>query len=287
MRHSSTKTASKRHFAVSTRARFFFWLAIVALMTIFAIVAPFFAPHDPYEVNLANVTAAPSNDYPMGTDYLGRCIESRLMCGAARSIISAYIVVIITFCIGSAIGLICGYIGGKFDTIVMRFVDAAQAFPSLIFSIAVAAMLGGGMANCIIAMCAIGWTGYARLARSQAIRLKERPYVAAAKISGMGRVSILVKTIMPNALTPLVVYASMHIGSSILGFAGLSFLGLGTTPPFPEWGNMLNDGRDTLQLAPWTVFFPGAAIVVVVMVLGMFGDSVNAMLNPREREHAK
>ena len=218
-----------------------------------------------------------------GTDYIGRCIACRLVHGASRFIFAAFAVVAVTFVIGTSIGILSGYLGGAFDTIVMRFVDAVQAFPSMVFTISVAAMLGTGMTNCIIAMTAIGWTGYARLARAQVLSLRGRTFVSAARISGMSRTQILLKTILPNSLTPLVVSASMHVGNAILSFSGLSFLGLGTAPPYPEWGNMLNDGKATLQQAPWTVFYPGLAILLVVMIMGMFGDSVNEMLNPKKR----
>lgn len=273
----------KRGLFKSAKIRFLFWMTVVLLLLGLSIIAPLFASHDPYEVNLMQVTLAPNREYPMGTDYIGRCILCRLLAGASRSIFAALVVVGITFIIGTGIGCLCGYFGGIFDTIVMRFVDAVQAFPQLIFTISVAAMLGKGMLNCIIAMSAIGWTNYARLARSQVQSLKERTYVSAARLSGMSQFEILFKTILPNSLTPLIVAASTHVGNAILGFSGLSFLGLGTAPPYPEWGNMLNDGRSTLQIAPWTVIFPGLAILLVVMIMGMFGDSLNEMLNPKKK----
>ncbi len=271
-----TKTAKRTPYF-----RVIFWGTIVFILLLFSLIAPHFIRHDPYEVDLLQVTAAPSSEYIFGTDYIGRCIFCRLVAGASRSIFSAFIVVAVTFVIGTSIGILCGYFGGMFDILVMRFVDAVQAFPSMVFTIAVAAMLGSGMRNCIIAMTAVGWTGYARLARAQVLTLKEKTFVSAARVSGANRFSILLKTILPNSLTPLVVSASMHVGNSILSFSGLSFLGLGTAPPYPEWGNMLNDGKATLQTAPWTVIFPGLAILLVVMIMGMFGDSVNAALNPK------
>lgn len=273
----------RNRFQISTKARFLFWLCVVLALVIFAIVGPRFCTHDPYKINLRNVTGAPDEEFIFGTDYIGRCIACRLVHGASRSIFSAFAVVAITFVIGAAVGITSGYIGGTFDAIFMRFVDAVQAFPNLVFTISVAAMLGNGMTNCIIAMTVIGWTGYARLARTQVLSLKEKTFVHAARTSGMSNIQILLKTILPNCLTPLVVSASMHVGNAILSFSGLSFLGLGTAPPFPEWGNMLNDGKATLQQAPWTVIFPGLAILIVVMIMGMFGDSVNEMLNPKKR----
>ena len=234
-------------------------------------------------MDLLNVRAKPSREYIFGTDRIGRCMFCRLVTGAARSIYSAIAVVAITLVIGTVIGIISGYAGGRADTLIMRFVDTIQAFPSTVFTISVAAMLGNGTLHCIIAMTAVSWAGYARLARAQVLSLKERTFVNAAKISGMSPAKILFRTILPNAVTPLVVSASMHVGNAILSFSGLSFLGLGTSPPYPEWGNMLNEGREWLQTAPWTVLFPGFAILIVVMIMGMFGDSVNAFLNPKKR----
>lgn len=158
-----------------------------------------------------------------------------------------------------------------------------QSFPSLVFTIAVASMLGADLGNCIIALSAIGWTTYARLAWSQVLSLKEKTFVSAAKVSGMSDGWILLHALLPNSLSPVIVEASMHVGNAILSFAGLSFLGLGTMPPFPEWGTMLNDGKATLQTAPWTVIFPGLAILLVVMIMGMFGDSIHNLFNPQKR----
>lgn len=273
----------KRQYSTS-HIRFWFWLILVLLLFLAACMAPYFLRHDPFEVNLLQVNKAPGNGYLMGTDYLGRCIFCRLLKGAARSIFAALAVVLITFVIGTAVGSICGYIGGMFDTLVMRFVDAVQAFPQLVFTISVAAMLGTGIGNCIIAMSAVGWTSYARLARSKVLQIKEKTYVSFARISGAGRTKILFRTILPNSLTPLIVEASMHIGNAILGFSGLSFLGLGTAPPYPEWGTMLNDGKQSFQTAPWTVLYPGLAIFLVVVIMGMFGDSVNALIRKKKRQ---
>ncbi len=263
-----------------TKLRFIIWSCIAAALFVFVIIAPAFAPYDPYAIDLKNTLSAPSDIHVMGTDYVGRDILSRILCGGYRSVYAAVAVVAITATIGTIIGTLCGYIGGAFDVIVMRITDAFQAFPSLIFTIAVAAMLGGGMLNAIVAMCAISWTSYARMARSSVMSVKERTYVKAALITGSSKASVLFKTILPNSLGSIIVMASMHVSNEILAFAGLSFLGLGTAKPFPEWGTMLNDGQQTLQTAPWTVIFPGLAIFAVVIIMGMFGDSVNELLNP-------
>ena len=264
--------------------RFLFWSVAVLALLIFSLLAPHLARHDPYEINLSLVTAPPDSEYWMGNDYVGRCIFCRLLHGAARSIFAAVLVVMLSFVIGTLIGTVCGYAGGRIDIIVMRLVDAVQAFPNLIFSISVAAMLGSGLKNCIIAMVITGWTQYARLARTKVLDIKKKTYVRAARVSGMSGLEILLYTILPNSLSPLIVAASMHVGNAILSFSGLSFLGLGSPPPYPEWGPRLNDGRSTFQTAPWTILFPGAAIVLTVMIMGMFGDSLNAKLDPRKDE---
>ena len=267
----------------STRIRFFFWLTMVAILLILALIGPHFIHHDPYAMDLTNVRAKPGGEYIFGTDKIGRCLFCRLVTGAARSIYSAILVVFLTLLIGTVVGIVSGYVGGRTDILIMRLVDVVQAFPSTVFTISVVAMLGKGTFHCILAMTAVSWAGYARLARAQVLSLKERTFVSAARISGMSSASILFRTILPNSLTPLVVSASSHVGSAILSFSGLSFLGLGTAPPYPEWGNMLNEGREMLQTAPWNVLFPGCAILIVVMIMGMFGDSVNEMLNPKKR----
>lgn len=266
------------------RLRFWFWGGLVVLLLVFALAGPAFMPHDPYAIDLTAVQQAPSHEHIFGTDTLGRCIACRMVEGAFRSIFAAVLVVLITLVVGTVIGIVSGFVGGTLDNIIMRIVDSFQAFPSLIFTIAVAAMLGGSLTNCILAMSMVGWTGYARLARSQVLTVRERPYVAASRVSGMRRGALLFQVILPNCLRPLIVSATTHVGSSILSFSGLSFLGLGTAPPYPEWGNMLNDARVHLQTAPWAAIYPGLAILLVVVIMGMFGDSLNEYMNPSKTE---
>ena len=266
----------------ANKKRVIFWGSIVLLIFVLALVGPYFTPHDPYKNDLSNVNQFPSREYIMGTDTLGRCIACRLVEGAFQSIFSAALVVIITFVVGTAIGILCGYFGGVVDIVVMRLVDSIQAFPNLIFTICAAALLGGGLMNCVLAMSLTGWTSYARLARSQVLALKEETFVSAAHISGMSTGKILVKTILPNSLRPLMVSASTHVGRAIINFSSLSFLGLGTALPYPEWGAMLNEARVRLQIAPWAAIFPGMAIFLVILIMGMFGDSLNEWLNPKK-----
>ena len=269
----------------SPKARFILWSSIVLLLLIFTIIGPYIAPHDPYTMDLANVNSAPTAEFPFGTDYIGRCTLSRLFHGAFRSVFASVAVVLITFVIGTAIGVISGYVGGMFDTIVQRFVDSIQAFPYMIFTIALAAILGNGMFNCILALSLVSWTRYARLARAQVISMKEKTFIQAARVTGTPKAWVLISNIFPNILPALVVEASMRIGTTILSFSTLSFIGLGTAPPYPEWGNMLNTARESFQTAPWTFIFPGLAILTVVLIMSMFGDSINSLLNKNQIEN--
>lgn len=261
------------------RIRVILWSSLLIVICLIAIIGPKLAPFDPLKTDLYAANLPPSRMNLMGTDYVGRDIFSRLLMGASRSIFGAMIVVVITFIIGTTIGLIAGYYGGIFDGVLSHIIESVQAFPSLIITIAIAGMLGPGFVNTMIAMSAVGWTSYARLARSETMEVKQKDYVLADRISGYSRWHILWHTVFPNIIKPLIVTASMHIGHAILSFAGLSFLGLGTTLPYPEWGSMLNEARDRLQQAPWATLFPGLAIVLVVMVFGLLGDSLNRYFN--------
>lgn len=282
---NGSKAFRKKYFKKNNpKKRFVIWSIISVSVLIFILVMPYLAKYDPYEINLTNTLFAPTKEHILGTDYLGRDVLSRILVGGRRSVYSALLVVLITASIGTVIGVLCGFFGGIFDTIVMRITDSFQAFPTLIFTIAVAAILGGGLFNAIIAMSVIGWTSYARLARSNVMTIKEKTYVKASIITGYSKAAVLFKVILPNAISGIIVMASMNISNCILAFAGLSFLGLGTQRPFPEWGGMLNDGQETLQLAPWCVIYPGIAIFIIAFIMGMFGDSVNELLNPNKKK---
>lgn len=271
---SSGKKKAARNFKI--------WLIITLSMLGVIFFMQFFSPYDPYQIDVKNIMSGPSAEHLLGTDYLGRDLLSRLMVGGTRSVFTAILVVIINAIVGTLIGIISGYVGGKADLIVMRITDMFQAFPRLVFTIAIAAMLGGGLGWSVLAICTVGWTPYARLARAQALSLKERTFVNAARVTGQSRPAVLFKTILPNALTPLIVEASMDVGRVILEFAGLSFLGLGTARPYPEWGSMLNDAQTSFMIVPHTALVPGIAILIVVVIVGIFGDSVNEYLSSKE-----
>ncbi|SFR65560.1 ABC transporter permease [Anaeromicropila populeti] len=265
------------------KKRFLFFSIVSLIIIIFSLIAPYLTPNDPYETNVLLGKLAPCKSYPFGTDSLGRCVLSRVMVGAKTSIFSALVLVFITFAFGTLIGIISGYFGGIFDSILMRFVDILLAFPSMVLAIAVAGILGGGLINAMLALGLTAWTTYARLARSHVLAIKEEDFIKAAKINGSSKTAIMFKHLLPNIIGPLVVNATVQIGSTMMGIAGLSFLGLGVQVPHAEWGSMVSEARTCFQLAPWTVFGPGIAIIITIMIFNCFGDSVQNILDPKHK----
>ena len=250
------------------------YCGIVALLIVaFSFVAPLLCQHDAELANLALSNRAPDGEFLMGTDSLGRVLT-----GLHTTVLAALAVVALSVVIGSVLGALSGYIGGVFDSVVMRITDAFMAFPTLVLGIAIAGLLGGGLQNAVIALVVPGWTRFARIARSSVLALKERPFIQAAVIGGLSRTAIALKHVLPNILPPLIVTACLDIGGSMLSLAGLSFLGLGASPPSPELGAMINQAASGFQTAPWAVFAPGFAIFLVVVVFNYFGDSVNEAL---------
>lgn len=261
-----------------------FIIATVLLgICIISLLASYIAPNDPYAVDLLNILKSPSREFPLGTDSLGRCVFSRLIHGGSKTIFSALIVVVITFIIGTIIGVVSGYSGGKVDIAIMRVVDIFLAFPGMVLAIAVAGILGGGVINAMIAIGAISWTKYARLARSKVLELKEETFIKASKISGNGHFYIMVKHIMPNILGYLIVTASIDIGTVVMEMASLSFLGLSSPLPTPEWGGMISEGKSVIQFAPWVTLAPGIAILIVVVLFNLLGDIVRDLLDSKQR----
>lgn len=264
-----------------------FKMIIIILITIFLIslLAPYIAPNDPYTVDLSKTLMKPSKEFLFGTDSLGRCVFSRVLYGANRTIFSAIVVVLITFIFGTSVGIISGYMGGKIDLIIMRTVDVFLAFPGLVLAIAVAGLLGGSMINAMIAISLISWTKYARIARSKVLEIKEETFIQASRISGHNSLHIMSKHILPNILAYLIVTASLDIGTVIMEMSSLSFLGLSSPLPMPEWGAMISEGKGVIQFAPWTVIAPGIAILIVVVLFNLLGDVIRDLLDLREKEH--
>ncbi|WP_415717457.1 ABC transporter permease [Maridesulfovibrio sp.] len=250
------------------------FLCIAFLLVVGSLFAQHFAPNDPYTTHIMRMRQAPGIEFPMGTDAMGRCVFSRLLYGARTSVFSALSLVCITAVFGASVGILCGYYSGSADRIVMRFIDGIMAFPQMVLAISVAGILGGGMGNAMLAMGFASWTPYARLARSRVISLKNEEFIQAARISGCNDTVIMTKYILPNIFNSLLTFATSQIGTVMLGFAGLSFLGLGVQLPQAEWGSMISESRGMLRTAPWTVMYPAAALVITVMVFNYLGDAL-------------
>ena len=255
---------------------------IVTLITV-AILAPVLAPYDPYKPDLLHTLSSPSRAHLLGTDALGRDTLSRIIYGARTSLIVGLIVVSLAATIGMALGLISGYFGGWIQMVVMRFVDTLMSFPMILLALVIAAMLGGGVQNVIIALT-VGLTPvYSRLMCGQVLTIKENDYVMAGRAMGAKNLRIMVIHLVPNCLPPLLVLITMMLGTTILAEAGLSFLGVGIEPPTAAWGSMVNDGREYLLTHPILSFAPGLAIMLTVFAFNMVGDGLRDALDPRLR----
>lgn len=246
-------------------------------------IQPFsLTPYDPNEQNIQNRLQSPSGEHLMGTDRLGRDMFSRVLYGARISLQVSATVVAITLVIGVVIGVVAGYTGGWVDEVLMRLVDLLFAFPGLLFALVVAAVLGPSLMNLMIALAAVGWTGYARIIRGEVLSVKEDDFIKAAQGMGASRSRILGGHIVPNVISPIVVLATMRMATIVLATAGLSFLGLGAQPPTPEWGTMLAQNRDLIGSAWWVVNFPGLAIMLTVFGFNLLGDGLRDVLDPRD-----
>lgn len=256
--------------------------ALTLLLILVAVFAPYITPYDPYEQDLGNALLAPCREYLLGTDRYGRDMLSRVIMGARFSISSAVLLVVIITVAGSIVGILCGYCQGKLDSFLMRLSDIFLAFPGMVFAIAAASVMSGGIMNAVAALAFISWPKYARIARSQVLTIKNAPYISAARLAGSGTGKIILKHIVPNIAGPVIVTAVLDIGTMMMEIAGLSFLGLGATPPTAEWGSMMSNGRSMLQTSPWVILAPGCAIFLTVMVFNLLGDTVRDILDPRQ-----
>ena len=256
--------------------------ALTLLLILVAVFAPYITPYDPYEQDLGNALLAPCREYLLGTDRYGRDMLSRVIMGARSSISSAVLLVVIITVAGSIVGILCGYCQGKLDSFLMRLSDIFLAFPGMVFAIAAASVMSGGIMNAVAALAFISWPKYARIARSQVLTIKNAPYISAARLAGSGTGKIILKHIVPNIAGPVIVTAVLDIGTMMMEIAGLSFLGLGATPPTAEWGSMMSNGRSMLQTSPWVILAPGCAIFLTVMVFNLLGDTVRDILDPRQ-----
>jgi len=258
-------------------------LVIMGTFLLSAIFAPLIAPYDPIKQELIMRRRPPSQEHALGRDDLGRDILSRIIFGARLSLQVGVMSVGFAIVIGAVIGAISGYAGGWVDNIVMRLMDIMLAFPALLLAIAIVTILGPGLMNMLYAIGIVSIPAYARIVRASVLSVKEQDYILAARAIGVPPARILFRNIFPNALTPLIVQATLGIGTAILDAAGLSFLGLGARPPRPEWGAMLGQGRYSMFTAPHIVLFPGLAIMLTVLGFNLLGDGLRDALDPKLR----
>jgi peptide/nickel transport system permease protein len=258
-------------------------LLLVGGMSLAALLAPWLAPHDPNAINVDALLLTPSLAHPLGTDALGRDVLSRILYGGRVSLWVGFVAVGISSAIGLALGLAAGYFGKLADEIIMRGVDVMLCFPSFFLILAVIAFLEPSLTNIMAVIGLTSWMGVARLVRAEAMSLRGRDFVLAARVAGAGPMRIILRHILPNALAPVLVSATLGVAGAILVESSLSFLGLGVQPPDASWGNMLLDGKEVLEVAPWLSVFPGLAILFTVLGYNLLGESLRDLLDPRLR----
>lgn len=265
--------------------KFFFFLGLVIILVIMstAALAPLLSPHSPTRQNLEMDLLQPTSEHPLGTDKLGRDILSRILFGTRVSVLVGISTVAISLTLGLLIGSLSGYFGGWVDQLLMRLVDVLMAFPGILLAIAFTAVLGPGLKHVILALCLIGWTGYARLVRGEILSLREKEYIHAARALGCNPPRIILSHMLPNLLPPLLIQGAFGAAGAIVAEGSLSFLGLGVLPPTPSWGSMLNEGRQFLLVAPHLTAFPGVAIMLTVLGLNLIGDGLRDRLEKKDK----
>ena len=263
------------------RMKLFLFAALAATLLLITIFAKDICPYDPYAQELSQAMQPPSATHPMGTDTYGRDMLSRVLIGAQTSISSTFALVAIITVFGTIVGIFCGYYGGVVDSVMMRISDVCLAFPGLVFAMAVAAILNGGVQNAGIALALISWPKYSRIARSQTLSMKSLPYMQAAQLAGDSALQMILRHVLPNIVGPILVTSMLDIGTMMMEIAGLSFLGLGAQPPVAEWGSMMSSGRSMLQTYPWIVLSPGLAIFVSVVIFNLLGDTIRDYMDPK------
>lgn len=262
---------------------FCLFASLAVLIVLTAIFAPVVTGGvSPTDAVLGDALQAPSAEHLFGTDKLGRDVFARVIYGSRTSLAASFSVVLIIFTLGTALGILSGYFGGWVDAAIMRVADMMVSFPGMVFAMAIAGILGASVKNAVFAVALVSWTKYARLARSLVLKTRSRDYVAAAVVTGSKTPHLLTRYLLPDVLPMLMITAAADIGGMMLELAGLSFLGFGAKAPTPEWGLMLNEGRQFIQNAPWMTVYPGAAIFVVAAVFNLLGDALRDMLDPRD-----
>lgn len=256
---------------------------ILAVLFLLSIMAPWIAPHDPVQVNLAIKLQSPSWDYPLGTDQLGRCNLSRLLYGSRISLGFASLIFISSLLIGLLIGTFAGYKGGIIDQVLMRFCEGVMAFPTLVLVLGLVGIFGPGLPQVILAMIMVQWVYYARMFRGMVLSLRERNFITAAKISGSSQWTIIRRHIVPNVLPPIVVMGTLEIGWAIMDIAAMSFLGLGVQPPSPEWGSMIHEGKSYIRSNPELMLYPGIMILIIVVIFNILGEALSERFGVKRR----
>ena len=253
---------------------------IILLLILVAVLAPFIARHDPEAIDLVHELKGPGPSHFFGQDKLGRDILSRILYGSRVSLIVGFTVVGISLIVGVGVGALAGYFGGIVDTAIMRLIDILLAFPGILLAIAITGILGPSLSHVVLALSLLGWVGYARIVRGQILTVREREFVVAARALGVGPGRIILRHILPNVLSPVIVEATFGVAAAILAESSLSFLGLGPQD-VPSWGAMLNEGADFLLFAPHVATFPGIAIMITVLGFNFLGDGLRDRLDPR------
>ena len=274
---------------VAARRRFLrsrtglFGAAVLVTVTLCAVFAAQIAPYSPTRQNFLDEKEPPSREHLMGTDEFGRDVFSRVIWGAQASLLAGAVAATIALVIGLVLGMLAAFYGGALDSFTMRVMDIILAFPYILLAIAVVAILGPGLVNAMIAIGIVYVPYYARVVRGSVLSVRARDYVEAARALGAADQRVMIQHVLPNTLAPIIVQTTLNVGTAIIDTAGLSFLGLGTQPPTPDWGNMLAGGRSYLLDAPWIATFPGLAILVTVLAFNLMGDALRDALDPRLR----
>lgn len=263
------------------RMKLIVFAGLAAALLLITIFAKYICPYDPYAQDLTQAMQPPSAAHLMGTDTYGRDMLSRVLIGAQTSISSTFALVAIITVFGTVVGIFCGYYGGIVDSVMMRISDVCLAFPGLVFAMAVAAILDGGVRNAVIALALISWPKYSRIARGQTLSIKNLPYMQASQLAGDSVLQMIFRHVLPNIAGPILVTSMLDIGTMMMEIAGLSFLGLGAQPPVAEWGSMMSSGRSMLQTYPWIVLSPGLAIFVSVVIFNLLGDIIRDYMDPK------
>jgi peptide/nickel transport system permease protein len=264
-------------------------LVIVAILLVLSIGAPYISPHDPLLTNINALLIPPiwvkggNSAYPLGTDFLGRDILSWIIWGTRTSFLLSVLLIFISSTIGTTLGIVSGYLGGRVDTLIMRVVDFFMAFPVILLALMLAVILGSSILTVSFVVTVHLWAGFARMARGETLRVKNSDFIDAAKVMGISKFRIMLRHIFPNTVTPIIVLGTLNIGRTALFISTLSFLGAGIPLSIPDWGNLISLGRDYLAFAPWICLIPSVAILVVILCFNMLGDKFSEYLNPELR----